>query len=791
MATHIHPIGFLSSVGGDRRGLGEDYVHKLEAAGRPAITFTNNDMGGIDDALAHLQNGSTNKHLCAFRVVGTGEEFAVPDYALLPQEAAVEYMARVQPLLPQKVNDNKQHIWVLLGNELDKNKADWIGEWAYESALLWNAEGYKVGMVGWASGTPEPEAWKTAGWVKFLRHSAAKPTKAAVNLHEYSYRVNDILFNYPNHIGRFQYLFKACDELGIPRVPVLIGEWGWEERQVPGEDQGRHDIRNVANLYSQFPQILGAGLWYLGQGYGGIASQAQRLIKGVGEDASNYQTGSFSRQLIIDPAGGHTVLPPPAGDGMGTTPAPVETPEPDPITTAETTFQLSFTGLGEKDVGAATATWFDDGNVQVPVINGRKMDYWAAEGENRFADGQPWNNFNLPEGVHRWAAHLPAQDHKFLNDAGRCYHLFAPAGGWWARFAHRLTLTPGSYQLKLDLFGDWVDIVAGVKQPKPDPAHARVELFSQGAGHEEWLRPAFNEASQHSREFTVDSTGEVEVGFGILTVFAPGGGPAANGCFIRSFSLEKVSEPAGGSSGGATNGGVGGDLPAPPANDLDPQIIQLAVGDEPQLLEVKLRGQAGDMLERFVTTLAGNAQLEIILRPADPASLPGDDSTGTAIDQDQVLGMDISTHQGKRIDFAKAAAAGVRFCFIRAGSGRTEKDSNFEWNFREAGKAGMLRGIYYYLYPESQAIVGDAVERTPEGQARRFVGLLKKEAELGAVLDVEAAGLTPAEVKRFVDEFQKLDPYGRPITIYTGAWYWHASRGYAGDAVAWAANHPL
>ena len=157
----------------------------------------------------------------------------------------------------------------------------------------------------------------------------------------------------------------------------------------------------------------------------------------------------------------------------------------------------------------------------------------------------------------------------------------------------------------------------------------------------------------------------------------------------------------------------------------------------------------------------------------------------------RLLGMDVSYNQAFFVNFKTAAKMGVAYCFIRAGSGKTAVDSNYEHNYKEAGRAGMLRGIYYYLYPEQDATVGTAADRTPEGQARRFAAMLKPDAELGAVLDVEAKNLSPDEVKRFVDEFQKHDPYGRPIIIYTASWYWGAGRGYTGAAVAWAADHPL
>ena len=168
------------------------------------------------------------------------------------------------------------------------------------------------------------------------------------------------------------------------------------------------------------------------------------------------------------------------------------------------------------------------------------MVYWHAEGQNRFADGKPWNNFAAPQGVHQWDALLPAQDHYLLNDRGRCYHLVGPSNPWWVRFAQRVQLMPGTYRLILDMWGDWVDLVDGRKQAKPDPGHARVELFLGERGREVWLRPTYNGPNKLQAEFTVEEAGEYELGFGILTVFAAGGSPGANGCFLRSFGVERV-----------------------------------------------------------------------------------------------------------------------------------------------------------------------------------------------------------------------------------------------------------
>lgn len=612
MATDIQPIGFLSSVGGNRSGLGENYVKKLEAAGRPSVNFTNDDFGGISDAIALINQGSQVPHLCVFRVVKTGDEYyAVPDYSLPPKNAAIDYKNCIQPELPKQVKDNRQHIWLLLGNELDDNRADWLGWWSYESALLWNQEGYKVGLVGWNSGEPEPEAWKTPGQVKYLTYCSQHPDLAAVNVHEYSFTVDNILDGYPYKVGRFQFLFQACDELGIPRVPLLIGEWGWTLDNVPGKEQARREIIDVANLYSQFPQILGAGIWYLGA-YQNVANKAQRLIEPVGAEAARYVSGSFSRRLIIDPKGG--VKEPPAEiSPPSDTDSPLEEPEPQPITQVSELFALAFTGQAEKDVGIDNAAWYDVGNTQVPIINGRKMDYWEAEGKNSFAGDDSQNDFGAPEGVHRWDALMPQQEHFLLNEQGRCYHLFAPSNAWWVRFSHHIHLDPGTYRLNLDLWGDWVDIKEGKKQPKPDPKHAQVELFISDQGKEAWFTPALDAQNTLQREFQFTEAGEYDVGFGVLTVFPPDSGPGANGCFLQSFSLERVAveEPAVEEPG--SEEGTSEELSS--MTEIARQTIPLPEDSEVKAVRLKMSQRSGEdwLVQKTITERLDNeSQLEII-----------------------------------------------------------------------------------------------------------------------------------------------------------------------------------
>jgi hypothetical protein len=172
-------------------------------------------------------------------------------------------------------------VWIETINEVDKNRSEWLAEFALETARLALRDGYKWAAFGWSSGEPEPEHWQSPAMLEFLRLAAANPDRLAIALHEYSYLVDEIDHQYPYKVGRFQTLFRICDEYGIPRPTVLITEWGWTYRDVPPPDEAMADIAWASRLYAPYPQIKGAALWYLGGGFAGIADEAQRLIEPV------------------------------------------------------------------------------------------------------------------------------------------------------------------------------------------------------------------------------------------------------------------------------------------------------------------------------------------------------------------------------------------------------------------------------------------------------------------------------------------------------------------------------
>ena len=286
-----------AGAGGNPTGIG-DYVRSLDSAGIPAVVMCNDGMTGVLDA---INTGMTTPHVLAYRVVRDGSEaYAVPDYNQLPKIAAERHWAKIYEFFPDELKEHRDKIWILPINEVDKNRSDWLGWFGVELATIANADGYKVSMFGWSSGEPEPDHWKTDGMRAYLELCELRPELCSVCLHEYSYTVDNIFDQFPYKVGRFKFLFNACDEMDIKRPNVLIGEWGWTYDDVPPIERAIDDIYHVSEIYGQYPEILGAALWYLGP-YQNIANEAQKLIEPVTEMTLNTYWNITEPEVPTEP----------------------------------------------------------------------------------------------------------------------------------------------------------------------------------------------------------------------------------------------------------------------------------------------------------------------------------------------------------------------------------------------------------------------------------------------------------------------------------------------------------
>lgn len=276
-------IGFHTGIGGNMNGLGI-WMQRLDAAGVPFFLKSVDNAGPLAEAQELIRNRGV-PHTLVYR--RSGNEYDVPDYSLTPQDAAAKHWALHKAVWPPELDPSL--VWIETINEVDKNRAVWLAEFALVTAQLAMADGFKWAAFGWASGEPSLEDWQSPAMLTFLRFAAANPERVAIALHEYSYITSDIAHEYPYKVGRFQFLFQICDANDIPRPTVLITEWGWEYGNVPSVDEALADISWAARLYAPYPQIKGAAIWFLGDFANEIADQTQRLIAPVTE----YSLGTY------------------------------------------------------------------------------------------------------------------------------------------------------------------------------------------------------------------------------------------------------------------------------------------------------------------------------------------------------------------------------------------------------------------------------------------------------------------------------------------------------------------
>ncbi len=265
-------FGFHVGPGGNRDGL-DEFMRRHNEAGLPFFLKSVGDAGPLF-AAQQMMVETGLPHTLVFRQAGDGLD--TPNYELPPAQAAQEHWAKHVALWPPELDTAV--VWLETINEVDKNRADWLAEFALETAQLALRDGRKWAAFGWSSGEPEPSQWETPAMLDFLRLAGEHPDQLAIALHEYSYVNEDIADAYPYKVGRFQELFAVADRHNIPRPTLLITEWGWTYDSNPSVSLSLEHIAWAAQLYAPYPEIKGAAIWYLGPGFQGIADQTQKLI---------------------------------------------------------------------------------------------------------------------------------------------------------------------------------------------------------------------------------------------------------------------------------------------------------------------------------------------------------------------------------------------------------------------------------------------------------------------------------------------------------------------------------
>ena len=272
-------IGFHVSVGGNTDGLG-DWMRQLDAVGVPFFLKSADNAEPLFVA-QELMRQSGVPHTLVYRKVAGGDHISVPYYDLPPQQAAELNWQEHTAAFPPELDPGL--VWMETMNEVDKNRSEWLAEFALAVGQMALRDGRKWAAFGWAAGEPEPSDSESPKMLAFLRLAGDHPDQIAIAVHEYSYNREDIGDGFPYKIGRFTEIFRIADKYGIPRPTVLITEWGWTYDLIPEPPEAMIDIDWAARLYAPFPQVKGAAIWYLGPTHNELADATQRLIAPVTE----------------------------------------------------------------------------------------------------------------------------------------------------------------------------------------------------------------------------------------------------------------------------------------------------------------------------------------------------------------------------------------------------------------------------------------------------------------------------------------------------------------------------
>lgn len=118
----------------------------------------------------------------------------------------------------------------------------------------------------------------------------------------------------------------------------------------------------------------------------------------------------------------------------------------------------------------------------------------------------------------------------------------------------------------------------------------------------------------------------------------------------------------------------------------------------------------------------------------------------------QVHGIDVSKWQS-RVDWArvkkmKVGNIKVSFVFIKATEGTWIEDPEFDKNWENARKNGVIRGAYHFFLPDVSA----------KDQALKFIKTVKlRSGDLPPVADVEETrGMSKAQIRQYTKEFMDI-----------------------------------
>ncbi len=149
-----------------------------------------------------------------------------------------------------------------------------------------------------------------------------------------------------------------------------------------------------------------------------------------------------------------------------------------------------------------------------------------------------------------------------------------------------------------------------------------------------------------------------------------------------------------------------------------------------------------------------------------------------------VLGVDVSSHQGRFVDWSSAWRNGSRFAYVKATENDDYANPYFSDQYAGAGAAGMYRGAYHFALPSlsSGATQASFFVRNGGGwsaDGKTLPPLLDVEYNPYASLGNTCYNMTPSQMVAWIADFsrQMQTLTGRKPMIYTTANWWNECTG--------------
>jgi len=424
-------------------GIGDAW-RALDAAGIKFPVYSVEGAGLIVEAAAF---GRADPLI--FRTLATD----VAPYELPPNEAAARTWSILMERVPPEIKALKDRVWIEIGNEQNKQKADWLGYYYVELASYALANGYRMSAFAWSTGEPEPAHWQAPGVLAYLHLCSENPSRLAVSVHEYSLSADDIMAGYPWLVGRFQFLFDACDKHGIARPVVFVTEAGWTHNDLPHAEKVKADIMALAELYAKHPTIKAAFLWTI------IGGGDKKTLAAELNALMPWLTDYTIKTRFPD---------------VGTPPPTNPPPE---IPMSNQLFNPSFEG-----------GWTDSGDYSTTQNPNGWLVEWNIGGgfPNPYAPDQP---YLLGECVHiDKHKQLPSNERDiFCWDGNWTLKVFAGNRCMWPRLKQTLALPEGTYRLSLPVWVDCYRWTSAGKDYELEPHHAQMMVKAGGQTIRDWF----------------------------------------------------------------------------------------------------------------------------------------------------------------------------------------------------------------------------------------------------------------------------------------------------------------